>query len=148
MRRNRGFTMLEMLIASALFAYFTMLLMELNILSSKYICRMVGRTNAVTESKLAYHYISNDINGALNVTWNGAGEVLTIKRSDSSIYEYHVDDGKLVRTPYGTSDELTVAMLVTGWSARTTTFGLDVDLTFSSGAVERRVRVHRSFPQT
>ena len=148
MRQNKGFTMLEMLIASALFAYFTMLLMELNVLSSKYICRMVGRTNAVTESKLAYHYISNDINGALNVTWNGAGEVLSIQRSDSSIFEYTVDTGKLVRTPYGTSDDLTVAMLVTDWSARTTTFGLDVDITFSSGSIERRVRIHRSFPQT
>ena len=146
--RKRAFTLLELLVASALFAYFTMVLMELNVLSSRHILRIAGRSQVCTDAKLAYNYLAQDLREAQNVTWNGASELLTIERSDSSTYEYYVDGDALIRSLYGSGDGLTVADGVSGWTARSSTFALDVDLKIRSGSVERRIRLHRSFPQS
>jgi len=148
MKRRKGYTLIELVVAGSLFAYFTMLLMELNVQSSRVGSRLVGRTTVLVETKVAYRHLAADIDGAQNATWNGAGNLLQITTADASVVEYYVDEGRLFRRRYGDTDGILVARGVTEWTARTTTFSLEIGLTLSTGPLARRVLVHRSFRQT
>ena len=144
--QRRGFTLLELIIASSLFAYFTLLVMQLNVQSARFLDNLTDRAGLATESKLAYRFIVHDLGSASDVTWNGVNEQLNIIQGATTVC-YSLDGTDLMRTRQGVT--VLVAKGVSSFSAdySTSTQGLEIDIVFQSGNRQRCLRLHRSYPQ-